>query len=101
MTARDLQKKDNQWARAKGSDSFCPLGPWIETELDPSDLLITTRVNGEVKQEDRSSLMIFDIPAVIAYVTSFMTLLAGRRDRHRHAEGSCRRAARRRDRDHR
>ena len=77
VTARDLQARDNQWARAKGFDSFCPLGPWIETELDPNDVLITTTVNGELRQHDRSSLMIHDIPAIISYVTSFMTLLPG------------------------
>ncbi|MBA2446360.1 MAG: fumarylacetoacetate hydrolase family protein, partial [Nocardioidaceae bacterium] len=60
VTARDLQKKDEQWARAKGFDSFCPLGPWIETELDSTDLMITTTVNGEVKQHDSTALMIHD-----------------------------------------
>ncbi|HET7173726.1 MAG TPA: fumarylacetoacetate hydrolase family protein [Nocardioidaceae bacterium] len=77
VTARDLQAKDDQWARAKGFDSFCPLGPWIETEVDPSDLEVRTEVNGEVRQQGRTSLMIFDVPAIIAYVTSFMTLLPG------------------------
>ncbi len=77
VTARDLQNKDKQWARAKGYDSFCPLGPWIETDLDPSDLPVTTTLNGEVKQSGRTSLMIFDVAAIVAYVTSFMTLLPG------------------------
>ncbi len=77
VTARDLQSKDGQWARAKGFDSFCPLGPWIETEIDPSDLMITTELNGEVKQQAPTSLMLNDVSAVIAYVTSFMTLLPG------------------------
>ncbi|MGI8887646.1 MAG: fumarylacetoacetate hydrolase family protein [Nocardioidaceae bacterium] len=75
VTARDLQAKDHQWARAKGYDSFCPLGPWIETDLDPSDLTITTTLNGEVKQHDSTQLMIHDVAAIIAYVTSFTTLL--------------------------
>jgi 2-keto-4-pentenoate hydratase/2-oxohepta-3-ene-1,7-dioic acid hydratase in catechol pathway len=75
VTARDLQTKDDQWARAKGFDSFCPLGPWIETELDASDLGVETTLNGELKQSDRTSHLVFDVPAVIAYVTSFMTLL--------------------------
>ncbi len=77
VTARDLQATDGQWARAKGFDSFCPLGPWIETDLDPSDLAVTTRLNGAVQQDGRTSLMLHDVPAVIAHVTSFMTLLPG------------------------
>ncbi len=77
VTARDLQDKDNQWARAKGFDSFCPLGPWIETELDTSDLQITTELNGEVKQRGSTRLMLNGIGAIIAYVTSFMSLLPG------------------------
>ena len=77
VTARDLQHRDGQWTRAKGFDSFCPLGPWIETQLDPSDLGLRTELNGEVKQDSRTSLMIFDVQAVIAYITSFMTLLPG------------------------
>ncbi len=77
VTARDLQEKDAQWARAKGFDSFCPLGPWIETELDPADLTVTTELNGDVKQLGKTSLMLHDIPTVIAYITSFMTLLPG------------------------
>ena len=77
VTARDLQARDGQWTRAKGFDSFCPLGPWIETELDPADVEVRTELNGEVKQLGRTSLMIFDVPSVIAYITSFMTLLPG------------------------
>lgn len=77
VTARDLQAKDDQWARAKGFDSFCPLGPWIETEVDPADLEVRTEVNGDVRQQGRTSLMIFDVASIIAYVTSFMTLLPG------------------------
>ncbi|MEJ7629835.1 MAG: fumarylacetoacetate hydrolase family protein [Nocardioidaceae bacterium] len=77
VTARDLQAKDGQWARAKGFDSFCPLGPWIETQFDPSDVEVRTELNGEVKQRGRTSLMMYDVPTVIAYITSFMTLLPG------------------------
>jgi 2-keto-4-pentenoate hydratase/2-oxohepta-3-ene-1,7-dioic acid hydratase in catechol pathway len=77
VTARDLQRTDGQWARAKGFDSFCPIGPWIETELDVGDLALTTTLNGEVRQDSRTSLMMFGVPALIAYVTSFMTLLPG------------------------
>jgi 2-keto-4-pentenoate hydratase/2-oxohepta-3-ene-1,7-dioic acid hydratase in catechol pathway len=77
VTARDLQKTDGQWARAKGYDTFCPLGPWISTELDVSDLRVTTEVNGEPKQDGRTSQFIFDIPEVLAYITSFTTLLPG------------------------
>ena len=77
VTARDLQETDGQWARAKGFDSFCPLGPWIETDLDPTDVAITTELNGAVKQQGRTSLMLYDIPTVISYITSFMTLLPG------------------------
>jgi len=77
VSARDLQDSDGQWARAKGFDTFCPLGPWIETDLDPSHLLITTELNGEVKQRASTSLMLVDVPAIIAHVTSFMTLLPG------------------------
>jgi len=77
VTARDLQHKDGQWARAKGFDSFCPLGPWIETDFDPGDVEVRTELNGEVKQRGRTSLMMFDVPTIIAYVTSFMTLLPG------------------------
>ncbi len=77
VTARDLQNKDGQWTRAKGFDSFCPLGPWIETQFDPSDVEVRTEVNGDVKQLGRTSLMIFDVPTVVSYITSFMTLLPG------------------------
>jgi 2-keto-4-pentenoate hydratase/2-oxohepta-3-ene-1,7-dioic acid hydratase in catechol pathway len=77
VTARDLQAKDGQWARAKGFDTFCPLGPWIETGLDPADLELTTTVNGEVKQHARTSQLLHDVTAVVCYVTSVMTLLPG------------------------
>jgi 2-keto-4-pentenoate hydratase/2-oxohepta-3-ene-1,7-dioic acid hydratase in catechol pathway len=77
VTARDLQQTDGQWARAKGYDTFCPLGPWISTELDVSDLRVSTTVNGEAKQDGRTSQFIFGIPEVLAYITSFTTLLPG------------------------
>ncbi len=77
VTARDLQRKDGQFTRAKGFDSFCPLGPWVETELDVSDLRLQTFLNGEVKQDGRTSDLIFDIATLIAHVTSVMTLLPG------------------------
>jgi 2-keto-4-pentenoate hydratase/2-oxohepta-3-ene-1,7-dioic acid hydratase in catechol pathway len=77
VTARDLQAKDGQWSRAKGFDTFCPLGPWIETSLDASDLAITTTLNGELKQSARTSLLLHDIPALVAYISAVMTLLPG------------------------
>ena len=77
VSARDLQKADGQWTRAKGFDSFCPLGPWIETVLDPGDLRLTTSVNGEIEQDARTSALIHDIPTLIAYASRIMTLLPG------------------------
>jgi len=77
VTARDLQRSDGQWARAKGFDTFCPLGPWIETSLDPADLVITTTVNGESRQAGRTGLMVHDVPAIVSYVSEAMTLLPG------------------------
>ena len=77
VTARDLQARDGQWARAKGFDTFCPLGPWIETALDASDVQLITTVNGEVKQSSRTSLLIHDIPTLVSYVTAVMTMLPG------------------------
>jgi len=78
VTARDLQKTDGQWARAKGFDTFCPLGPAIETEFDPtSDALLTTRRNGEVAQQAPISDMIFPLADVIAYASAAFTLLPG------------------------
>ena len=77
VTARDLQASDGQWARAKGFDTFCPLGPWIETALDASDLRLTTTVNGQVKQDARTSLLIHDITTLVSYVTAVMTMLPG------------------------
>jgi 2-keto-4-pentenoate hydratase/2-oxohepta-3-ene-1,7-dioic acid hydratase in catechol pathway len=77
VTARDLQRSDGQWARAKGFDTFCPLGPWIETGLDPVDVELTTTVNGEIKQQSSTSLLIHDITTLVCYVTSVMTMLPG------------------------
>ncbi len=77
VTARDLQKKDGQWARAKSFDTFCPVGPEIVTQLDPSDLSIETRVNGAVKQSGRTSQMVFSPAFLVAYVSRMMTLLPG------------------------
>jgi 2-keto-4-pentenoate hydratase/2-oxohepta-3-ene-1,7-dioic acid hydratase in catechol pathway len=77
VTARDLQASDGQWARAKGFDTFCPLGPWIETSLDPADVELTTMVNDEVKQQSSTALLIHDITTLVCYVTSVMTMLPG------------------------
>ena len=77
VTARDLQKKDGQWSRAKGFDTFCPLGPCVDTELDPADLLVETRVNGEVRQSARTTLMIFDVGTLVAHISAAMTLEPG------------------------
>ena len=77
VTARDLQARDGQWTRAKGFDTFCPLGPWMETAADPADLGITTTVNGDVRQHARTSELLWDVPSLIEYVSSVMTLLPG------------------------
>ena len=77
VTARDLQKKDGQWTRAKGFDTFCPLGPWIDTEFIPGSQKITAHVAGELKQSAPLSDMVFDIPTIIEFVTQVMTLLPG------------------------
>jgi 2-keto-4-pentenoate hydratase/2-oxohepta-3-ene-1,7-dioic acid hydratase in catechol pathway len=77
VTLRDLQKTDDQWARAKGFDGSCPFGPWIETSVDPTDAVVETRLNGEVVQHASTSDMVFGVAELIEYVTSFMTLLPG------------------------
>jgi 2-keto-4-pentenoate hydratase/2-oxohepta-3-ene-1,7-dioic acid hydratase in catechol pathway len=77
ITARDLQKKDGQWARAKGFDTFAPCGPRLVTDLDPTDLEIKTLVNGELRQHGRTSQFIFSIPRVIAFISRAMTLEEG------------------------
>lgn len=77
VTARDLQKRDGQWSRAKGFDTFCPLGPVIETEYDPAGRHITTRLNGETRQEGGFDDMVHAIPAIIEYASAAFTLLPG------------------------
>src|SRR6187402_1708010 len=81
VTARDLQRSDVQFTRAKGFDSFCPLGPWIETDLDPHDFSegrqVQTYLNGDLKQDGSTKDLIFDIPTLVAHITSVMTLLPG------------------------
>lgn len=77
VTARDLQKRDGQWARAKGFDGFCPLGPWVETDVDPTDLLVECLVNGEIKQQARTSDMLFDPYELTSFVSHVMTLVPG------------------------
>ena len=77
ITARDLQKTDGQWTRAKGFDTFCPFGPWIDTEFDPADAVITVRVNGQMRQMASTRDMVFNVGVIIAYVSSIMTLEPG------------------------
>ncbi len=77
VTARDLQKKDVQFTRAKGFDTFCPFGPWIETELDSRTLDLVTRVNGEVRQKGNTRDMIFDVPTLVRFLAGIMTLCPG------------------------
>lgn len=77
VTARDLQKSDGQWSRAKGFDTFCPLGPWIETDLDPADSRVTTRLGGEVVQDGPTSDMIFGVAELISHASRAFTLLPG------------------------
>lgn len=77
VTARDIQKSDPQWTRGKGFDTFCPIGPHIETELDASRLSIVTRLNGEVRQKSTTDMMTYNIDELICYITEVMTLLPG------------------------
>jgi 2-keto-4-pentenoate hydratase/2-oxohepta-3-ene-1,7-dioic acid hydratase in catechol pathway len=78
VTARELQRKDGQWSRAKGFDTFCPVGPVrLLAQVDLGKLAVTTRVNGEVRQQSGADDMVFDIPALIAHITRGMTLEAG------------------------
>jgi 2-keto-4-pentenoate hydratase/2-oxohepta-3-ene-1,7-dioic acid hydratase in catechol pathway len=77
VTARDLQKIDGQWSRAKGFDTFCPLGPWIETEFEPGSQQIKTTLDGEIKQSDVLTSMTFKIPEIVEFISSVMTLLPG------------------------
>ncbi|HVQ98695.1 MAG TPA: fumarylacetoacetate hydrolase family protein [Mycobacterium sp.] len=77
VSARDQQQADGQWTRAKGHDTFCPVGPWITTDIDPADLELRTEVNGQVKQHSRTSLMIHDVAAIVEWISAVMTLLPG------------------------
>jgi 2-keto-4-pentenoate hydratase/2-oxohepta-3-ene-1,7-dioic acid hydratase in catechol pathway len=77
VTARDLQRSDGQWARAKGFDSSCPLGPWINTELDPEQLRLTTRLDGRTVQDGNTEDLIFDVADLVSYVSQAFTLLPG------------------------
>lgn len=77
VTARDLQRRDGQWTRAKGFDSFCPLGPWIETDLDVVDLRVRCRVDGELRQDGTTADLVFDVATLVAYCSAFSTLLPG------------------------
>ncbi|MCP2013447.1 2-keto-4-pentenoate hydratase/2-oxohepta-3-ene-1,7-dioic acid hydratase in catechol pathway [Deinococcus sp. HSC-46F16] len=77
LTARDRQKTDLQWFRAKAADRFCPLGPWLETDFDPADVRVMTRINGKTRQDGRTSHMIFDVPTILTYLTRYVTLEPG------------------------
>jgi len=77
VTARDLQSSDGQWWRAKGYDSFCPLGPYLATGIDVADLRVVTRIDGRTVQDGRTSQMVHDVPSIVAFVSSAMTLLPG------------------------
>jgi 2-keto-4-pentenoate hydratase/2-oxohepta-3-ene-1,7-dioic acid hydratase in catechol pathway len=77
VTARDKQRSDLQWARAKSADGFCPVGPWLETDLEPGNLSVQTHINGDVRQDGNTSDLIFSVPAVLAYISAFMTLEPG------------------------
>jgi 2-keto-4-pentenoate hydratase/2-oxohepta-3-ene-1,7-dioic acid hydratase in catechol pathway len=77
VSARDLQRTDSQWARAKGFDTFCPLGPWIETEMDPSDAIIRCTVNGQLRQMGSTRDMVFPVRQLVAFISSVMTLEPG------------------------
>jgi len=77
VTARDHQQADGQWTRGKGYDTFCPLGPWIDTSLDPSDVELVTELDGEVKQRTRTSLMLHDVGEIVEWISRVMTLLPG------------------------
>ncbi len=77
VTAREQQVSDGQWTRGKGHDTFCPLGPWIETDLDPADLRVRCEVDEVLRQDGNTRDLISDVPTVLAFITSFMTLLPG------------------------
>lgn len=77
VTARDLQRRDVQFTRAKSFDTFCPVGPLVETSLDPNAVMVTTRLNGEIKQQAQTSAMAFSVPFIIRYISQVMTLYPG------------------------
>ncbi len=77
VTARDIQARDKQWTRSKGFDTFCPLGPCIETEIDPADLLLETVLNGEIKQQTRTGQLIFPAYELVSFISRVMTMLPG------------------------
>ncbi len=77
VTARDLQRSDGQWTRGKGFDTFCPVGPWVETEFNPADALITCKVNGETRQMGSTRDMVFDVRQLLVFISSVMTLEPG------------------------
>lgn len=77
ISDRDFQKKDGQWTRAKGFDTFCPLGPWINTDYDPSDVGIICNVNGNTRQVGRTNQLVFNVPTLISFISAIMTLMPG------------------------
>ena len=77
VTARDAQRSDLQWVRGKSADGFCPVGPWLETDLDPTDVTVQTFVNGELRQDGHTGDLIFPVAEVLAYVSRFLTLMPG------------------------
>jgi 2-keto-4-pentenoate hydratase/2-oxohepta-3-ene-1,7-dioic acid hydratase in catechol pathway len=77
VTARDLQRRDEQWTRGKGFDTFCPLGPWVETDFNPTDVMIVCHVNGEMRQMASTRDMVFRVPHLVAFASSVMTLEPG------------------------
>jgi 2-keto-4-pentenoate hydratase/2-oxohepta-3-ene-1,7-dioic acid hydratase in catechol pathway len=77
VTARDWQRIDKQWTRAKGSDTFSPIGPWIETQLDPGNVLVESYLNGVRKQSSSTNDLVFDVPTLLAFITNSITLLPG------------------------
>ncbi|HNX90669.1 MAG TPA: fumarylacetoacetate hydrolase family protein [Candidatus Omnitrophota bacterium] len=77
VTARDIQKSDGQWTRSKSFDTFCPIGPWIETDLDPTNLAIKSYLNGDLKQNSSTSEFIFKIPELVSFISRVMTLFPG------------------------
>ena len=77
VTARDLQRKDGQFARSKSFDTFCPVGPYIETELNVTDIRVICRVNGEIRQDGRTSQMVFPVDFLVRYISNMMTLNPG------------------------